>query len=368
MSHRSEAISRPRCMGDRRFQRTTQSGFTLVELLVVIAIIGVLVGLLLPAVQAAREASRRSSCQNNLKQIGLAILSHESAKKTLPAGYTYYDGSTESTWGWGTFILPYMERLDLYQTLQPNKRKLSLVCTSSATQVDITALQTKISQYRCPSDNSPDLRDRSLFTSAATVTSLFGPSSPPVQVATSNYAGSPGGWSKAGTPTEGCTLGGTIVCVMSPTMYCAPHSNADPGGIFFGELAKAGATDDSGSLGVKLSDITDGTSKVIMVGEKEVKGLAATWVGSGGACGYDPSTTCTTLGRPGFQNWDRYDQMVTTGQPQNIGKNFGSQHPGGVQYLFTDGSIAFVSDASTVQGQLMNRSDRLPRVVDPSRF
>jgi hypothetical protein len=74
-----------------------------------------------------------------------------------------------------------MERLDLYQTLQPNQRKLSLVCTSSATQVDITALQTKISQYRCPSDNSPDLRDRSLFTSAATVTSLFGPSSPPVR-------------------------------------------------------------------------------------------------------------------------------------------------------------------------------------------
>jgi prepilin-type N-terminal cleavage/methylation domain-containing protein/prepilin-type processing-associated H-X9-DG protein len=65
-----------------------QRGFTLVELLVVIAIIGILVALLLPAIQAAREAARRIQCTNNMKQIGIAILNFESAKRTFPLAYT----------------------------------------------------------------------------------------------------------------------------------------------------------------------------------------------------------------------------------------------------------------------------------------
>src|SRR3954467_6516640 len=77
-----------------RFSRLVSMGFTLVELLVVIAIIGILVALLLPAVQAAREAARRASCQNNIKNLALGVLNHESAKRIFPKSYDGYGNAT----------------------------------------------------------------------------------------------------------------------------------------------------------------------------------------------------------------------------------------------------------------------------------
>ena len=96
--------------------------FTLVELLVVIAIIATLIGLLLPAVQSAREAARRSACSNNMKQVGLGLHSHLSAKKKFPAGFIYNASDNPNAngppaWGWAVFILPFAEQAQLFDAL-----------------------------------------------------------------------------------------------------------------------------------------------------------------------------------------------------------------------------------------------------------
>ncbi len=99
----------------QRIHRNQSRGFTLVELLVVIAIIGILIALLLPAVQAAREAARRAECINHLRQMGLALMNYEGAKKTFPHSRW---GDPVTVWGtfktsnkqsWTTVILPFME-------------------------------------------------------------------------------------------------------------------------------------------------------------------------------------------------------------------------------------------------------------------
>ncbi|MGD9858041.1 MAG: DUF1559 domain-containing protein, partial [Planctomycetaceae bacterium] len=111
-----------------------RSGFTLIELLVVIAIIAILIALLLPAVQQAREAARRTQCRNNLKQIGLALHNYHDVFLCFPPGYL---GTTTNCsmirnrvtppgvtpvvvaqgWGWGTFILPYLEQTAMYEAM-----------------------------------------------------------------------------------------------------------------------------------------------------------------------------------------------------------------------------------------------------------
>ncbi len=148
-------MSYPRACASRRL------GFTLVELLVVIAIIGVLVALLLPAIQAAREAARRSQCQNNLKQIGLGALNHESTNKHYPTGGWSYDWGPDPSRGFGEDqpgswlynILPFIE--------QQNLRQLGTGTTiaSAAHQAAMTQLfTTNIAGLRCPSRSAADLQ------------------------------------------------------------------------------------------------------------------------------------------------------------------------------------------------------------------
>ena len=120
--------------------RIARAGFTLVELLVVIAIIGTLVAFLLPAVQAAREASRRSQCQNNLKQIGVAVQNHHDARRAFPMGR---NGMDQKAVSWAFFLLPYLEETAIYNSWNPGVRVDD--------DRNSSAMRTPIESYACPS-------------------------------------------------------------------------------------------------------------------------------------------------------------------------------------------------------------------------
>lgn len=94
--------------------------FTLVEMLVVITIIGLLMGLLLPAVQAAREAARRTSCQNNLKQIGIGLHHYHDTFGRFPSGWIADCAEGEPGWGWAALMLPYIEQSNLKNVVDYN--------------------------------------------------------------------------------------------------------------------------------------------------------------------------------------------------------------------------------------------------------
>lgn len=136
-------------------RRAVHAGFTLVELLVVIAIIGVLVGLLLPAVQAAREAARRVHCQNNLKQIGLAMHMYEGTYRVLPPSYVIDPGATVrggGAWSIHARLLPFLEQSNIDRGIDYSQPYTAPV------NAPIAIL--RVPTYLCPSEVNDVVRIR----------------------------------------------------------------------------------------------------------------------------------------------------------------------------------------------------------------
>lgn len=278
-----------------------RSGFTLVELLVVIAIIGVLVGLLLPAVQRMREASRRISCSSNLKQMGVAVHNyHDTFKKLPPIGIGHETGHA---WGWGAILLPFMEEASTYDAA-------NIANTEPSDNANASVIKTVIKGYICPSDLTP-IYSTSIWYNASTN-----------KGAKSNYVASNSHYQ----PTN--------------PIYT---NQGPPTGVFYyeGTDATPAAGGPSSYPGRQLKDVIDGTSSTIAIGERREKGTsgghrdAAVWAGIRVPQGWrDFSYDCAGTGT----------NYINGGTGWNFPQGFSSNHPGGAQFLFVDGSTHFIDE------------------------
>jgi prepilin-type N-terminal cleavage/methylation domain-containing protein/prepilin-type processing-associated H-X9-DG protein len=323
-------------------------GFTLIELLVVIAIIAVLIALLLPAVQSAREAARRAQCTNNLKQLGLAIHNYidrvnvfPPAVSAQPPGDTWaWDGSLT----WRAMILPELEQSTVF-----NSFNFSLhMDTAGAANAWATAWYTRLSVFACPSDG------------ANTGFTAYGPTG------TYSYVGAPppnpsGG--TVGVPTTNYNLSFGDNYATQPISQCSQspwedlNTSISPGqqrrgwNGFWGTTNVATyGTDGPGSMRgfsdyrsgqtASIQSVTDGMSNTIIVGEvlpaqdanNEMYGNTGVasgtvipinfFTGNAGPVSYG---TCTWSSRFSY-----------------AARGFKSLHPGGANFLFSDGHASFL--------------------------
>jgi prepilin-type N-terminal cleavage/methylation domain-containing protein len=273
-------------------------GFTLIEVLVVIAIVTLVTSLLLPAVQQAREAARRAQCRNNLRQIGLALHSYYDQMRVFPQGYVSRINDDDLCdvgmgWGWGSFLLPNLEEAPVAQQIT-----YTLQIGDPANAVPATTL---LPIYQCPSE---------IFHGTFTVVNPSG--NPLVKVAHGSYV--------------------------------AINGN---GGVSGGEDTNDGAF--LRNRAFNQQQIRDGLSRTFFIGERATSMSFSTWTGSvtdgtvraiRAPGNYeDPAALVLAHCGPHLPN----DPFVTDADATS------SFHPGGVHFVFGDGSVHFIASSIAQQ-------------------
>ena len=335
-----------RQVGRRGFRACPAAGFTLVELLVVIAIIGVLVALLLPAVQSAREAARRMQCANHLRQLGLAFANFESQNRYLPTGpydgdprlpgmiYDEPVGAYESGTtccraahpdGWSQWfkILPFLEQQNVYSLA-----KFTVPPLHSGRPADYDG-EDSVARVLIPVFYCPSRRKVTGYGAG--------------QFGRCDYAGCAGffqgemheNWGDIPPPPLG----------MSPRRNERTPENYGnfPGRRGYIVWPAQGARR-------KSADVTDGTSNSVLAAEKSLPpsrhGLDGGDNERWNNAGWDEDVIRWHF--PPMSDTDR--RVIVTGSPSNPndGSNvwrryFGSSHPGGLNVVFGDGSVRFIS-------------------------
>jgi prepilin-type N-terminal cleavage/methylation domain-containing protein/prepilin-type processing-associated H-X9-DG protein len=337
--------------------RNRRPGFTLIELLVVIAIIAVLIALLLPAVQAAREAARRAQCVNNLKQLGLAVHNYISSNSVLPAQAINPAGATQSwgwTYGWGLAILPHMEQQPAYNAWNFSLGLFGNAAGNTYQKGNVTVAYMNISGFLCPSDSIKKM--------------------PLDPYGGTNYVCNYGGPGQLGNTTDGAYSG-----TMVPNADTTKNANLGPIGI---ESITDGTSNTAlfserllGLVGSPQIPVTDKNHKRVVftatgpIGKTGATGAMAMVT----ACKSLPLTaTCTANGSSASgRTWTMaYQYHVAVNAYNHVGApnsnscvntvdqggwlTMGgplsttppnSNHSGGVNMGFADGSVRFLKDS-----------------------
>ena len=354
---------------------SSRRGFTLIELLVVIAIIAVLISLLLPAVQSAREAARRAQCTNNLKQIGLALHNYHSTNDVFPLGTSFNpvdtanDPGVWASWSAQALMLGYFEQRPLYNAINFSWGPLATGTTTSdgTGGINTTATHTLITSFVCPSDPFAGGGQQNINNYA----SCFGTTGLPLYIVNWSAPGGPPYYNQQPSGSTGmftfaipygvrhCTDGTSNTVAYAEWLVGDGRGvvlgGANPPSRYRGNLMSGVA-----SVGVDPGTIYDAFSnpqdillnlqncatqfQTTTTGITDLKG----WRWGLGASGYSmfnvlqtpndhqyPIGGCRENFAVGSNSWP--DASFSVGAASN--------HPGGCNVLFADGSVRFVKDS-----------------------